>query len=84
MAFRRGPGVLTFAMMLFRHAQIFEVDLVERVEPDTLLFLRRASVSLVARIVSDEDELEAGRTVHLEFPPEHHHWFSGRGGERLG
>jgi ABC-type sugar transport system ATPase subunit len=61
----------------------FELDVVELVEPDTLLFVKKDDVSLVARIMRDVGERGAGAPVHLELPPEQLHFFAASTGERL-
>jgi ABC-type sugar transport system ATPase subunit len=61
----------------------FELDVVELVEPDTLLFVKNGDVALVARIMRDMGERGAGAVVHLELPPRHRHFFSATTGERL-
>ncbi len=55
----------------------------ELVEPDTLLFLRAEGVSLIARMVRDGSDLNAGSTVHVDIPPKHRHWFDATSGERI-
>ena len=60
-----------------------EVDVVELVEPDTLLFLRAEGVSFVARMVRDGGDLNPGSTVHVDIPPKHRHWFNAASGERI-
>lgn len=60
-----------------------EVDVVELVEPDTLLFLRGEGVSFVARLVRDGGELTAGTTVYAEIPAKHRHWFDASTGVRV-
>jgi ABC-type sugar transport system ATPase subunit len=61
----------------------FEIDVVELVEPDTLLFVKKGDVALVARIMRDVGECGDGATVHLELPPEQLHFFAASTGERL-
>ena len=50
--------------------------MVELVEPDTLLFVKKGDVALVARIMRDVGERGDGATVHLELPPEQLHFFA--------
>ena len=57
------------------HSIAFELDVVELVEPDTLLFVKKGDVSMVARIMRDVGERGDGATVHLELPPEQLHFF---------
>ncbi|HSA79771.1 MAG TPA: hypothetical protein VLE23_03045, partial [Geminicoccaceae bacterium] len=61
----------------------FELDVVELVEPDSLLFVKKGNVALVARVMRDMGERGAGAVVHLELPPRHRHFFSATTGERL-
>jgi ABC-type sugar transport system ATPase subunit len=61
----------------------FDLDVVELVEPDTLLFVKKGDVALVARIMRDVGERGDGATVHLELPPEQLHFFAASTGERL-
>jgi ABC-type sugar transport system ATPase subunit len=61
----------------------FELDVVEPVEPDTLLFVKKGDVALVARVLREVGERGAGAVVHLELPPRHRHFFSAATGERL-
>lgn len=60
-----------------------EVDVVELVEPDTLLFLRGEGVSFIARMVRDGGELDPKTTVHVEIPRKHRHWFDASTGTRI-
>jgi ABC-type sugar transport system ATPase subunit len=61
----------------------FQLDVIELVEPDTLLFAGKDGVSMVARIMRDVGERRAGAPLHLELPREHRHFFDARTGERL-
>jgi ABC-type sugar transport system ATPase subunit len=61
----------------------FQLDVMELVEPDTLLFAKKDGVSMVARVMRDVGERGAGTAVHLELPREHRHFFDARTGERL-
>jgi ABC-type sugar transport system ATPase subunit len=61
----------------------FELDVVELVEPDTLLFVKKGDVALVARVMRDVGERGDDATVHLELPPEQLHFFAASTGERL-
>ena len=65
------------------HSVTFELDVVEPVEPDTLLFVKQGDVALVARIMRDMGERAPGAPVHLELPPEQRHFFSATTGARL-
>ncbi len=61
----------------------FTVDVVELVEPDTLLFVKKGGISLVARLMRDAELLAPGATVRLAFPPEQLHFFDPETGTRL-
>ena len=61
----------------------FELDVVELIEPDTLLFVRRDGVPLVARSRDDFAELSRGATLHLSFPEAQRHFFDAESGARL-
>ena len=61
----------------------FEVDVVETVEPDTLVFLRAAGVSLIVRAMYELGGLAPGDRVRVAFPPEALHFFDAESGERL-
>lgn len=60
----------------------FQLDLVEPVEPDTLLFARRDGVALTVRTARGVEALERGAVVHLEFPSAHLHLFDPATGRR--
>ena len=61
----------------------FTLDVIEPVEPDTLLFVKTGDVSMVARIMRDVGERVSGTPVHLELPPAERHFFDARSGQRL-
>ena len=61
-----------------------KVDVVELVEPDTLVFLRGEGISWVARLMRDGGDLARNTTVHVEIPPQHRHWFDAATGARIG
>lgn len=46
----------------------FELDVLELIEPETLMFLKTGDVSLVARVMRDVREFDPGSTVHFELP----------------
>lgn len=60
----------------------FDLEVVERVEPETLLFVRRGDVPLVVRVLDETGNPQPGEQVYLEFPREHRHWFDPTSGER--
>ena len=71
---RREPGPATVP---------FRLDVIEVVEPDTLLFARKGDVALAVRVMQDVADLEPGSEVHLEFPEVARHFFDRRDGARL-
>jgi ABC-type sugar transport system ATPase subunit len=77
------PEALVLRAAPTAHSIAFDLDVVELVEPDTLLFVRKGDVSLVARIMRDVGERGDGATVHLELPAEQLHFFAATTGERL-
>jgi ABC-type sugar transport system ATPase subunit len=77
------PEALVLREQPTDHSIAFELDVVELVEPDTLLFVKKGDVSMVARIMREVGDLGAGATVHLEPPPQHLHFFAATTGERL-
>ncbi len=60
-----------------------EVDVVELVEPDTLLFLRGEEVSFVSRVLRDGGDIAPKTTVHVEIPVKYRHWFDASTGIRI-
>src|SRR5919106_2157997 len=77
------PEALVLREQPTEHSIAFELDLVELVEPDTLLFVKNGDVSLVARIMREVGDRGRGATVHLELPAEQLHFFAATTGERL-
>jgi multiple sugar transport system ATP-binding protein len=77
------PEALVLREQPAEHSVAFELDVVELVEPDTLLFVKKGDVSMVARIMRDFGERGADATVHLELPPPSCHFFAATTGERL-
>ncbi len=64
----------------------FTLDVVELVQPDTLLFVKKGKpkpVSLVVRIMKDCSDLKPPDPVYLEFPREALHFFDITSGKRL-
>ncbi len=76
------PEALVLREQPTEHSIAFTLDVVELVEPDTLLFVKQGDVALVARIMRDVGERKAGSPVHLELPPEHRHFFDPATGAR--
>ncbi len=64
-------------------AMAFDLDVVELVEPDVLLFVACGEKSLVVRAKAEHTELERGSQVYLEFPADRLHFFDAGTGERL-
>ncbi|MGI9415989.1 MAG: ABC transporter ATP-binding protein [Hyphomicrobiales bacterium] len=64
------------------HTVDFELDVMELVEPDTLLFVRSGDVPLVVRVMRDVGQIERGATLHLELPPGRLHFFEPSDGRR--
>ncbi len=61
----------------------FALDVIEPVEPDTLLFVKTGGVAMVARVMRDVGERVPGTPVHLELPPAERHFFDAQSGRRL-
>lgn len=61
----------------------FDVDVVELIEPDTLLYLKKSDVPLVARAMHDLGDIPSGSQVHVEFPVARRSFFDARTGARL-
>ncbi len=60
----------------------FELDVIELVEPDTLLFVKKGGVNMVVRVMRDMGQIERGATVHLALPHAHRHFFELADGRR--
>jgi len=64
----------------------FTLDVVELVQPDTLLFVkkgRRNPASMVIRVMEDCEDLRPRDTIYLKFPQRNLHFFDFATGERL-
>ena len=64
----------------------FTLDVVELVQPDTLLFAKKGQsdpVSVVVRIMEDCSDLRPRDTIYLKFPQQALHFFDLGTGERL-
>ncbi|MHA1154443.1 MAG: ABC transporter ATP-binding protein [Alphaproteobacteria bacterium] len=61
----------------------FDLDVVELVEPDMLLFATLGDLSVVVRAKAEAAELAPGAQVHLAFPAERLHFFDPESGARL-
>ena len=85
-----GPAVLGIRP---EHLQILDgptedsialtLDVCELVEPDTLLFLRSGTVSLIARVMRDLGDLQPGQPIHAALPPQSLHAFDPQTGLRV-
>lgn len=62
---------------------IFVVDVVEQVEPDTLVFLKNDGIKIVVRVLREADALVPGDRVQVKFPVESLHFFDAKTGFRI-
>jgi sn-glycerol 3-phosphate transport system ATP-binding protein len=60
-----------------------ELEVVELVEPDTLLFFKNGGKTLVTRVMRDFADLAPGSMVQLGLPPDCRHFFDAATGNRL-
>jgi ABC-type sugar transport system ATPase subunit len=60
----------------------FELDVLELIEPDTLLFVKKGDSSMVVRVMRDVGDLGRGADVHLELPEDARHFFEISDGRR--
>ena len=56
--------------------------MLELVEPDTLLFVKKGDASMVVRVMRDVGDLGRGEKVYLELPENSHHFFEISDGRR--
>jgi ABC-type sugar transport system ATPase subunit len=61
----------------------FSVDVVEQVEPDTLIFLKNGGAEIVVRALRGAEELTPGDRVEVTFPEEALHFFDRESGRRI-
>ena len=61
----------------------FSVDVVERVEPDTLLFLKIGGIAIIVRTSREVDDLALGARVRVTFPEAALHFFDHETGARF-
>lgn len=61
----------------------FMVDVVEVMQPDTLLFVKKGETTMIVRAMEDCSHIPTGSTVTLVFPPDALHFFDLKTGERL-
>jgi multiple sugar transport system ATP-binding protein len=71
--FREGPTDETLS---------FELDVLELIEPDTLLFVNKGNASMVVRVMRDVGDLVRGAKIHLELPAHFRHFFEISDGRR--
>ena len=71
---RDGPAADCVAMQL---------DVIEVVEPDTLLFLKCGESNFITRVMRDMSALRPGQTLHVALPAERRHFFDAATGARL-
>jgi ABC-type sugar transport system ATPase subunit len=83
-------GIRPEHIILQRQAQNgfipFTLDVVELVQPDTLLFVKTGGndpVTMVVRVMEDCSDLKPHDIVHLKFPDRFIHFFDISSGERL-
>ncbi len=60
----------------------FNLDVLELVEPDALLFVKKDNTSLVVRVMHDTTGLDRSSQIHLEFPEHTRHFFEVSDGRR--
>lgn len=60
----------------------FNLDVLELVEPDALLFVKKDNTSLVVRVMHDTTGLDRSSQIHLEFPEHTRHFFEISDGRR--
>ena len=61
---------------------LFELDMMELIEPDTLLFVRKGDTSLVVRVSGELPERGKGAPTHLALPRDCLHFFELADGRR--
>ena len=64
-------------------ASRFSVDVIEQVEPDTLIFLKMDGIDIVVRALREDEELAPGTQVDISFPQAALHYFNLKTGERI-
>jgi ABC-type sugar transport system ATPase subunit len=64
-------------------AGLLTVDVVEQVEPDTLVFLKSGDTEIVVRALREVEELAPGAQVQVRFPDDGLHFFDRETGERI-
>jgi ABC-type sugar transport system ATPase subunit len=64
---------------------VFTIDVVELIEPDTLLFLHKDkdAVAIIARVMRDIGEPRPGSQMYIEFPEQYRHFFNASDGFRI-
>ncbi len=64
-------------------AGLLTVDVVEQVEPDTLVFLRNGDIEIVVRALREVEDLAPGVQIQVRFPEDGLHFFDRATGERI-
>jgi multiple sugar transport system ATP-binding protein len=64
-------------------ADVFLVDVVEQVEPDTLVFLKNGDTEIVVRALREGEDLTPGTRVRVTFPEDALHFFDRETGQRI-
>lgn len=64
-------------------AGLFSVDVVEQVEPDTLVFLKNGEIEIVVRALREAGELAPGARVRVTFSENALHFFDRETGQRI-
>jgi sn-glycerol 3-phosphate transport system ATP-binding protein len=64
-------------------ALVFEVDVVELVEPDVLVFARAGQSGIIVRTANQDGGFDHGAPLHVRFPATALHAFDARTGQRL-
>ncbi len=62
---------------------LFSVDVVEQVEPDTLIFLKNGGIEIVVRALREVEDLAPGTRVRVTFPDDALHFFDRETGRRI-
>ena len=85
-------GIRPEHIVLHRESQngsiAFTLDVLELVQPDTLLFVKKGksnkdAILMVVRVLEDCSDLKSRDTVYLQFPESALHFFNITSGERL-
>jgi multiple sugar transport system ATP-binding protein len=77
------PEQLTLTDSQGSEANLFSVDVVEQVEPDTLIFLKNGGIEIVVRALREVEDLAPGIRVRVTFPEDALHFFDRETGQRI-